>query len=167
MFDFDAGKLIVIGIVALIAIPSKDLPRVLRTLGQATGRMRRMAAEFQGQLMDALREAEIADLKKEFDETNRNIMSSVKLDGAFDPLTEARKQITQAVEEGGKPHPEEPHSGVSKPHPEEPRSGVSKEAQGDAPPAASFETRPAVAPHAGASGAGIEVGGESEKKAAP
>jgi len=98
MFDLDPGKLIVIGIVALIAIPSKDLPRVLRALGQATGRMRRMAAEFQGQLMDAMREAELADLKKEIEETNKAIMSGVKLEGSFDPLTEARKQITAAVE---------------------------------------------------------------------
>ncbi len=98
MFDLDAGKLIVIGIVALVAIPSKDLPRVLRTLGQATGRMRRMANEFQGQLMEALREAELADLKKEFEETNRSVMNSVKLEGSFDPLAEARKQIVGAVE---------------------------------------------------------------------
>ncbi len=65
MFDFDAGKLIVIGIVALIAIPSKDLPRVLRQIGQMTGRMRRMAAEFQGQFMEAMREAELDDVKQE------------------------------------------------------------------------------------------------------
>lgn len=104
MFDFDAGKLIVIGIVALIAIPSKDLPRVLRTLGQATGRMRRMAAEFQGQFMDAMREAEVADLRKEIEETNKSIMNSVKLDGAFDPMTEARKQIVDAID-GEDPQP--------------------------------------------------------------
>ncbi|WP_424362791.1 Sec-independent protein translocase subunit TatA/TatB [Methylocystis parvus] len=98
MFDLDPGKLIVIGIVALIAIPSKDLPRVLRTLGQVTGRMRRMASEFQGQFMEAMREAELADLKKEIEETNRSIMSSAKLDGAFDPMTEVKKQITKAIE---------------------------------------------------------------------
>lgn len=103
MFDFDAGKLIVIGIVALIAIPSKDLPRVLRTLGQVTGKMRRMAAEFQGQLSEALREAELADMKKEFEETNRKILNSVKPTGAFDPLSEARKQIVNAVEERPEP----------------------------------------------------------------
>ncbi len=158
MFDFDAGKLIVIGIVALIAIPSKDLPRVLRMLGQATGRMRRMAAEFQGQLMEALREAELADLKKEFEETNRNIMSSVKLDGAFDPLTEARKQITQAVEESGKPHPEEPGSGDSKPHPERPQSGVSKPHPEE--PRSGVSKDEAVAPQG-------EESGQAEKKAAP
>ena len=91
MFDLDVGKLVVIGVVALIAIPSKDLPRVLRTVGQMTGRMRRMAAEFQGQFMEAMREAELTDLKKEFEETNRKIMDSVKLEGSFDPLAEARK----------------------------------------------------------------------------
>lgn len=99
MFDLDPGKLIVIGIVALIAIPSKDLPRVLRALGQMTGKMRRMSAEFQSQIMEAMREAELSDLKKEIDETNAAIMKGA---GAFDPLGEARKQIASALEgEGG------------------------------------------------------------------
>ena len=53
MFDFDIGKLMVVGIVALAVIPPKDLPRVMRTVGQVVGKMRRMAAEFQGQFMDA------------------------------------------------------------------------------------------------------------------
>ena len=47
MFDLDASKLIVVGIVALAVIPPKDLPRVMRTVGQTIGKMRRMAAEFQ------------------------------------------------------------------------------------------------------------------------
>ncbi len=51
MFDFDVGKLLIFGIVALAVIPPKDLPRVMRVVGQALGRMRRMAAEFQGQFM--------------------------------------------------------------------------------------------------------------------
>jgi sec-independent protein translocase protein TatB len=125
MFDFDAGKLIVIGVVALIAIPSKDLPRVLRTLGQVTGKMRRMAAEFQGQLSEALREAELADLKKEFDETNRKIMETT---GAFDPMTQVRKQIARTVDGAPRkktaavddaPRPEEPQSGAPKDPPDE------------------------------------------------
>lgn len=94
MFDLDAGKLIVIGIVALIAIPSKDLPRVLRQIGQMTGRMRRMAAEFQGQFMEAMREAEIDDVKNEVEK----VAESVKLEGAFDPMAEARKQIASVIE---------------------------------------------------------------------
>lgn len=65
MFEFDASKLIIIGIVALIVIGPKDLPRVLRQLGQAMGKMRRMAAEFQGQFMEAMREADVADARAE------------------------------------------------------------------------------------------------------
>ena len=62
MFDFDAGKLIIIGVVALIVIGPKELPRVLRQLGQAYSKMRRMAADFQGQFMEAMREAELDDI---------------------------------------------------------------------------------------------------------
>jgi Tat protein translocase TatB subunit len=59
MFDIDAGKLIIVGIVALIVIGPKELPRVMLQVGQAAAKMRRMAAEFRSQFMDAMREAEI------------------------------------------------------------------------------------------------------------
>src|SRR6185437_8484358 len=49
-------------------IGPKELPGVLRTVGQWMGKARRMAAEFQGQFNEAMREAEMADLKKSFDE---------------------------------------------------------------------------------------------------
>ena len=68
MFDLDWGELVVIGIVALIAIGPKELPTVLRTIGQWMGKVRRMANEFQGQFQEALREAEFADLKKHADD---------------------------------------------------------------------------------------------------
>jgi sec-independent protein translocase protein TatB len=65
MFDLDAGKLLIVGVIALIFIPPKDLPRVLRQVGQFVGKMRRMAADFQGQFMDAMRDADMADLRRE------------------------------------------------------------------------------------------------------
>ena len=76
MFDFDWSKLALMGIVALIFIPAKDLPRVLRQVGQLVGNMRRMAAEFQGQIMEAVREADVASLK---DDLNK-IKDSAKID---------------------------------------------------------------------------------------
>jgi sec-independent protein translocase protein TatB len=93
MFDLDPGKLIVIGIVALVAIPSKDLPRVLRTLGQATGRMRRMAAEFQDQFMDALRDAELDEVRREYDNAKAMLKEPLATDGRFDAAAEARRQM--------------------------------------------------------------------------
>lgn len=65
VFDLSWGHLILVGVVALVVIGPKELPGVLRTLGQWTTRIRRMAAEFQGQFQEALREAEMADLHKE------------------------------------------------------------------------------------------------------
>ena len=67
MFDIGWGELLVIGMVALIAIGPKELPGVLRMLGQWMGKIRRMASEFQGQFQEAMREAEMADVKKELD----------------------------------------------------------------------------------------------------
>ena len=65
MFDLDASKIVIVGVAALIFIPPKDLPRVMRQVGQFVGKMKRMANEFQGQFMDAMREADMADLRKE------------------------------------------------------------------------------------------------------
>src|SRR6516164_2642853 len=68
MFDIGWSELVLIGVVALIAIGPKELPGVLRTVGQWMGKARKMAAEFQSQFQEAMREAEMADLKKSFDE---------------------------------------------------------------------------------------------------
>jgi sec-independent protein translocase protein TatB len=84
MFDIGWGELVVIGIVALIAIGPKELPTVLRTLGQYMGKVKRMAAEFQGQFQEAMREAEMADLKKQADELTSAITDATK----FDPLAD-------------------------------------------------------------------------------
>src|ERR1700682_3478562 len=83
MFDFSVGELVVIGVVALIVIGPKELPAVLRAIGQWTTKIRRMASEFQSQFQEAMREAEMADLKNEGD-THTNTVKSVPSD--FDPL---------------------------------------------------------------------------------
>ena len=81
MFDISWGKLVLIGVVALIVIGPKELPAVLRTVGQWMGKIRRMAAEFQGQFQEAMREAEMTDLKKQFDETTSSVKSAFDTTG--------------------------------------------------------------------------------------
>jgi sec-independent protein translocase protein TatB len=95
MFNLGWGELVVIGIVALIAIGPKELPTVLRTLGQWMGKVRRMANEFQGQFQEALREAEFADLKKHTDD----ISSSVSEFSTIDPLADVQKDVERSFEE--------------------------------------------------------------------
>lgn len=94
MFDFDIGKMIVFGIVALAVIPPKDLPRVMRTVGNYVGKMRRMASDFQGQFMDAMKEVELESVKNELEALNK----ASKLDSAFDPVTAMRTEMTNAIE---------------------------------------------------------------------
>ena len=82
MFDIGWSELLVIAVVALIAIGPKELPGVLRMVGQYMGKVRRMASEFQGQFQDAMREAEMADMKKHVDEMS----DAAKGFTDFDPL---------------------------------------------------------------------------------
>jgi sec-independent protein translocase protein TatB len=89
MFDIGWGELLVIGVVALVAIGPKELPGVLRTVGQWTGKLRRMATEFQNQFHEAMREAELADLKKQVDE----MTSEVRGYGSFDPVSDVRREL--------------------------------------------------------------------------
>ena len=88
MFDIGWSELVVIAVVALVAIGPKELPGVLRTVGQWIGKARKLAGEFQGQFREAMREAEMADLKKSFDEvreaatgfTSGHLMTSLEKD---------------------------------------------------------------------------------------
>jgi sec-independent protein translocase protein TatB len=97
MFDLDISKMIIVGIVALAVIPPKDLPRVMRTVGQTIGKMRRMATEFQGQFMEAMREvereADLDSVKKEF----QAISDQAKIDTSFDPVGMMREDMTKAA----------------------------------------------------------------------
>jgi sec-independent protein translocase protein TatB len=95
MFDFDPGKLVVFGIVALAVIPPKDLPRVLRTVGKYVGQMRRMASDFQGQFMEAIKEADLESVKNEIKAINDE---ASKVDTSFDPASLMRDNMTKAVE---------------------------------------------------------------------
>ncbi|WP_417683936.1 Sec-independent protein translocase protein TatB [Roseibium sp.] len=86
MFDIGWTELLVIACVAIIVVGPKDLPRMLRGLGQTIGKLRRMSREFQSTFNDAIREAEkqadIADMKKQVEEV-----------GNFNPLGDLKKSI--------------------------------------------------------------------------
>jgi len=86
MFDISWSEFLLIGVVALIVIGPKELPGVLRTLGQYTRKVRSMAADFQNQFQEAMREAEMADLKKQVDDLADDVKN-------FDPLKDVRTDL--------------------------------------------------------------------------
>jgi sec-independent protein translocase protein TatB len=89
MLDISWTEFLLIGIVALVFIGPKELPAVLRTVGQWTRRLRSMAADFQSQFQEAMREAEMADLKKQVDDIAHDIKS-------YDPLKDVRADVEAA-----------------------------------------------------------------------
>ncbi len=84
MFDIGWSELMVIAVVAIVVIGPKDLPRALRTVGQWTSRMKRMAKEFQGQFTEAIREAEL-------DAVQRDLEELTKIDPVADVRAAAQK----------------------------------------------------------------------------
>jgi sec-independent protein translocase protein TatB len=89
MFDISWSEFLLIGVIALIVIGPKELPGVLRTLGQYTRKVRSMAADFQNQFQEAMREAEMADLKKQVDDMAHDLKD-------FDPLKGVREDVEAA-----------------------------------------------------------------------
>lgn len=120
MFDIGGSELVVIAVVALIAIGPKELPGVLRMVGQWMGKARKMAAEFQGQFNEAMREAEMADVKKAFDEvkeatsgfSRNNIMASLTKDVSDAMTIDKIENIDTPVTTPTTPEPPTPETFV-------------------------------------------------------
>ena len=161
MFDIGWSEFVLIAVVALIAIGPKELPGVLRTIGQWMGKARRMAAEFQGQFQEAMREAEMADLKKSFDEvkeaatgfTSGNLMTSLekdvnnalRIDDVDKPAAATNSPVTPTTPEIAPPAtPESDAPATSK-------TDAPATSKSDAPAASVPETSTEPAAHATAS----------------
>jgi sec-independent protein translocase protein TatB len=86
MFDISWTEFLLIGVVALIVIGPKELPAVMRTMGQWARKIRIMAGDFQNQFHEAMREAEMADLKKQVDDIAQDVKN-------YDPLKSARSEV--------------------------------------------------------------------------
>ena len=135
MFDIGWGELLVIGVVALIAIGPKELPGVLRMTGQWMGKVRRMASEFQDQFREAMREAEMDDLKKKVDEMSDTASNFTN----FDPIGTVRKEFENLVAD---PLDKSTPSAASAPSAPPEAAAPSETSETAAPPAPQTETAP-------------------------
>ena len=90
MFDISSTKLLILGIVALLVVGPKDLPMLLRTVGKYMGIIRRQAAEFRTQFDDAMRETELAELKKDVETFGKEAEAT---------LREAELSVNQEMDE--------------------------------------------------------------------
>lgn len=120
MFDIAWSELGIIAAVALLIIGPKDLPKVLRTVGQWVAKARSMAREFQSGIDDMVREAELDDLRKAAkDMTSFSLENEVKKsidpDGSLEKSFRNPDPIIDDPFAEPKPEPEKPAAVADEP----------------------------------------------------
>jgi sec-independent protein translocase protein TatB len=96
MFDIGWSELLVIGVVALIVIGPKDLPRVLKTVGFWVRKARTVSREFQSSVEQMVREAELEDVKKEIQKVGSLDLKS-EFEKTIDPTGDMKKSLEGPV----------------------------------------------------------------------
>ncbi|CUW44346.1 sec-independent translocase [Brucella vulpis] len=97
MFDIAWSELLIIAIVMIVVVGPKDLPKMLRAFGKATARMRTTANEFRHQFNEALKEAELEDVKTIIDEA-RSLDPRSRLTQVFDPIRSAGEDLRSGLQ---------------------------------------------------------------------
>lgn len=92
MLDIGWPELMVIVIVLIVVVGPKDLPGMIRNFANATKKMRRMAGDFRSQFDDALKEAELDDVK-DLVNTARDLNPATHLKSALDPLNKMGSDV--------------------------------------------------------------------------
>lgn len=86
-------ELMLLAVAALVIVGPKDLPMMMRRVGQFVSKGRSLAREFQTALDDIVRQSELDDLRKEIEDLKRQNM----LTQAQDDLKAAEADINAAV----------------------------------------------------------------------
>jgi sec-independent protein translocase protein TatB len=167
MFDIGWTEMLVIAVVMIVVVGPKDLPKMLRTFGRTTAKMRSMAGDFQRQFNEALKEAELDDVKKSVDSL-KGLNPANEIKKQLNPFEKAASDIRSGLDTL-KPKPPEPASPVA--HVAEPlKPGPTSEESSSAIPAASAAVSATVGvpdPSAPAPVAAVEAAPPKPRKTKP
>jgi sec-independent protein translocase protein TatB len=121
MFEIGWTEMLVIAIVMIVVVGPKDLPKMLRTIGRMTAKARSMAGDFQRQFNEALKEAELDDVKKSVDEL-RSLNPAQQIRKQLNPFEQAASDVRAGIDAAMKPSqpapPADPAADAT--HPAEP-----------------------------------------------
>jgi len=92
MLDIGWQELFIVGILAILVIGPKDLPRALRTVMNAIKKLRGISREFQSGVDEMVREADLDDLKKELNKVKDGDLKK-RLSDAVDPDGDLKKEL--------------------------------------------------------------------------
>jgi sec-independent protein translocase protein TatB len=161
MFDLAWSHILLIGVVALLVIGPKDLPRVLRTLGVWVGRARAIARDFQGSVDQMIREAELEEVRKEVEQA-----ATVDLDHNIENTIDPGGEIKQGFAAPAASEPPATATIEAQPAPDATSPAQSGGAPGESAAEAAVPVQEASAPEesaaAPAEGAGLPEAGEAD-----
>lgn len=92
MLDIGWSELLVIAIVLIVVVGPKDLPPMIRAFGKMMAGLRRMGGEFRSQFDEAMREADLDEVRKTIADA-KNLNPTNSLRDAFDPLRKAGEDL--------------------------------------------------------------------------
>lgn len=113
MFDIGPSELLLCAIVALVVIGPKDLPRVMRVVGQWVARARGMARHFRSGIDTMMREAELEEMQKQWAAENARIMAEHPHEPAPEHAGDGGAQL---LPDPDAPHHAAPASGAESGH---------------------------------------------------
>ena len=146
MFDIGWTEMLVIAIVMIVVVGPKDLPKMLRTFGRTTAKMRSMAGDFRKQFDDAMREAELEEVKSTIDSV-RKMNPAADVKKALNPMEKAAADVRAGLEKTLKPSPPPQASPVAQPVEPAKVGPTAMPGETSAPAEAKpVETKPPVAP---------------------
>ncbi len=97
MFEIGWTEMLVIAIVMIVVVGPKDLPKMLRTFGRTTQKLRSMAGDFRKQFDEALKEAELDDVKGLVDDV-RKLNPANEIRQAMSPMQKAAADVRAGLD---------------------------------------------------------------------
>jgi sec-independent protein translocase protein TatB len=107
MLDIGWTEILVIAIIMIVVVGPKDLPGMLRTFGRTTSKMRSMAGEFRKQFDDAVKEAELDEVRNLASQA-RSLNPASQIRKAMSPMEMAAKDVKAGLDGAMKSKPAAP-----------------------------------------------------------
>lgn len=102
MLDIGWTELLVVAVILIVVVGPKDLPPMIRAFGKMTKRLRQTAGEFRSQFDEALREAELDDLKNTVNDI-RSLNPTNSIRETLNPLRQMGQEIKSDLERSTRP----------------------------------------------------------------
>jgi len=143
LLDFGWSELMLIGLVALVVIGPKDLPRALRVAGFWVRKARTLSREFQSSVEQMVREAELDEMRQEL-----NKATQIDLDSEFRHTVDPTGSLAESLKPPELSDFSAPHAGATDGGVADATDAAKTEAEPVVPPTTpSASPDPAIVPH--------------------